>query len=333
MDNQKKNYLSILIGVLILILLGVIFYLLRKMDGLRSDIKELKRKDPIQIGDNTVKPVPTQVTPSTIETEIKDRGLPVKEIKEDANKSGSNLTGVTTIVIKTDGEVNSGGKSTRSEPAPVIIKEIPQDCKCPYVNTTEHKMIYERFGNEEVPFSEIGFTASSFPNPWSFKTFPRIYKVSTVIAEDENHKKTTYSNFQLEVEGKIFKLPIQDADLVYTDPPSVLRWNPRLFMNMNVGLGFPILSENPANVSLAWGPSVGMTMASYGKYKSSPDWYFGELCVGYDIQSASAFFGGYPFLYRISNHIPFTESLYLGPGINMDIKGNLSFLLGLGLGL
>jgi hypothetical protein len=302
------------------------------MDGLRSDIKELKRKDPIQIGDRTVKPIPSQVTPSTIENEIKDRGLPIKEIKEDAAKSGSNLTGVTTIVIKTDGEVNSGSKSTRSEPAPVI-REIPQECKCPYINTTEHRMIYERFGNEEVPFSEVGFTASAFPNPWSFKTLPRIYKVSTVIAEDENHKKTTYSNFQLEVEGKIFKLPIKDADLVYTDPPSVLRWNPRLFMNMNVGIGFPILTSNPANVNLAWGPSVGMTMASYGRYKSSPDWYFGELCVGYDIQSDNAFFGGYPFLYRISNHIPFTESLYLGPAVNFDIKGNLSLLVSLGLGL
>ncbi|NBW00024.1 MAG: hypothetical protein EBR67_11095, partial [Proteobacteria bacterium] len=204
MDDKTKNKVLIAIGLIFLILIGTIVFLASKLDDLKSEIKNLQNKNFEKLPDEVAKPSPTQGTIKTVEDEIKDRGLPVKDIKSDADKNGAAISGVTTIVVKTEGQTGNNASSTRTEPSSVIIREIPKDCKCPYIASTEYKIFYERFGQEYVPFGEIGFTAAASPNPWSYQIFPRDYSVTTVIAEDENHKKTTYSSFQLRVEGQTF---------------------------------------------------------------------------------------------------------------------------------
>jgi hypothetical protein len=145
------------------------------------------------------------------------------------------------------------------------------------------------------------------------------------MAEDENHHNTIYTTFNVEVDGSTYKLPIQDSKYFHTKPPSHWSWNPRLMLGVSAGLRY--------SSSFTWGPSLGMSVGSYGQYKESPDWYFGVISFGYDPVSEKPSVAVDPAIYKISNYIPFTQSLYAGPEIGIDSQAHLLIMGGIRLGL
>jgi len=331
-----SNYIIASLLLALLILSGIVFYQNKKIVTLNSSINTNTKTD---LGGGVVKSGSNLTDTGTLIQHGKELGLPIDVIKKDASNSGSTITTINDSTSNSKGQNDTNVPSTRVVPLPntapltTPLNSVPDgSCSpvnCPnpdpfgYSKNIQYLSINEEFGNLKVPFGEVGFNSSQ-SKPWSIDIKPREYESVTVIAEDENFKKSAYSSFSVNVDGKKYQLPISSSKLEFTYPVSHLSWNPRFMMGISLGVSLP--------VGLSWGPSLGITAASYGKYLSSPDWYFGILAFGYEIEKSNPFIQISPFAYKISNFIPFTQSLYAGPDIGVDIQGRLLLSAGFKLG-
>jgi hypothetical protein len=318
--------LSLLLAILLLS--GVVFYQKKKIVDLTSQINS---KDKTDLGGGVTKSGSSPTDTGTIIQHGKDDGVPIDVIKKDADNSGSKITGINDTKTDSKGQNTTNLPSTRVTPIPEPFTppKPPEPVACPntdpfgYSHNIQYLSVQEDFGTQKVPFGEVGFN-STVSKPWSVNVHPRTYHSVVVLAEDENFKKSAYSTFSVETDGTRYVLPISSSKLEFSYPVSHLSWNPRLMMGLSLGASFPL--------GIEWGPSIGITAASYGKYLASPDWYFGALSFGYEVEKANPTIQISPFLYRISNFIPFTQSLYLGPEIGMDLQGRLLVSAGFKLG-
>jgi len=328
MESTTKKYL-VFISV-ILLLIGVIVFLQNKINKLKYTIVDQKSQKTLD--DGVVKSGNTKVEPGAIVDAGKNAGIPIDGIKTDADANGEKVTGINTTNSNSSGDKKVNLSSSRTEPRkdihPTIIEEPPHsapiDCsklvKCPdnpdkygYFINKQILNIHEPFNNLNLPFGDMGFSAWQ-EKPWSYTIFPRNYESTIVITENEYGKKSAYARFSVKVNEKSYDIPISKSQLIYSDLPSTWNLNPRIMAGMSVGVGIPL--------SFVWGPSLGVTIGSYGRYISSPDWFFGIISVGYEINQRNIFLSVDPVLYKISNHIPFTNNLYIGPTLGIDMSGN-----------
>src|SRR5690606_6144608 len=61
-----------------------------------------------------------------------------------------------------------------------------------------------------VPIGKAGFSAWK-EKPWSVELLPRKYGSTTVLGQDEGGRHYAYSKFTIEVDGKMYEVPIDDA--------------------------------------------------------------------------------------------------------------------------
>ena len=327
---MKKFTASLLI--LIVILVGYIAHQNRKIKELQTKIDSGPngQKD---LGNGVTKSGSKDGTQKDVINTAQSAGVDTKPIIDDTKKSGSQIIGVQVNETSSQGSKKTGIKSSGSEPLPnndngtkVAVNNgcEPNPDKHGYLKREERHDITEKFGQLSVPVGSVWFNAT-LQNPWSEEIKPRKYKHVTVLAEDEDHRKTVYSTFMIEVDGKQYKLPIESSQFTQTKPPMRFRWNPRL--NLGVGAGINIPTAFESNVSL------GISIGSYGQFRSSPDWYFGIVSAGYGIKSESFLIGVSPFAYKMSKYIPFTESIYISPDVNIGTNGKISILASIRLGL
>lgn len=325
-----KKLTAVLIFI-ILSLIGVIIYQRQKIKDLGTIISGPNGQT--DIGDGTTKSGSTLTDSKGIEDALNNSGVSVNPITNDISKSGGSITAVNNVSAISVGTHATGISSTKVEKIPVnegsvvnVDNEKIRKTVDPfgYLTSIQHLKLSEKFKNLDVPVGEVSFNGS-VGTPWSVDIAAKKYNVVTIIAEDENRKPSVYTNLSIEIEGNQYKIPIDMAQLLYKEPPRFFRWSPRLMIGTSAGLS--------TQADSVWGPNLGMSIASYGAYKSSPDWYFAVFQIGYSIPNDYGFIGLSPFLWKASKVIPFTESIYIGPDISFGFNGSILITGGIKVGL
>jgi hypothetical protein len=338
-SSRRDTLILLGLGVIILLLIGLSIYQRRQILELREAINRGGGQD---LGGGVIKGKAEKVDSGSILQGPEDSGVPTGPIKTDMDASDSKPTAVVKTTAVSEGVKESDLPSSKIRPRPSskpdepvitfppVIPSIPlcPSCNNPdvngYFNFSQFLTLNEKFGSVKVPFGEVEFRAWE-AKPWSLEIYPRTYEIYTIIAEDSGKNKSSYSSLTIRTNDEKFQVPITSSTIRYTEPESSWEWNPRLMLGVSTGVSIPI--------SYSWGPSLGITMGSYGQYKSSPNWYFGEISIGYEVQKQTPFLSLAPALYKISNHIPFTESLYIGPSVGIDIENNVLITAGFKLGI
>lgn len=336
MPSHYKKYL--IFSLIIVILIGFIVFQRKTISKLQHTVDDFSKSKPIDNG--VVRSGSKEVPPGEVVDSGSAAGLPMGPIKDDADRNGNSITGINTSSSTSDGTKEDELPSSRTKPRngnpsnshnggekPNTESPGPVDCsklvKCPenpdkfdYLNRQQFISLHESFKDNKILLGEVGFSAWK-PNPWSVEIYPRVYESSIVIAESPEGKKSAYSKFSIFVNGKSHEIPIEKSQLIFSETPSSFAWNPRLMAGLSMGASIPL--------DFTVSPSIGLSIGSYGQFLKSPDWFFGVISVGYEINQKTLAFSLDPVLYRISNVIPFTNNLYLGPTVGIDLEGR--FLL------
>jgi hypothetical protein len=159
--------------------------------------------------------------------------------------------------------------------------------------------------------AKVGRVSYSYKekSPWSYELFPRQLKVSSLLLEDENGQKSLTSRLTVSIQGNDHVLDLSDSTLKVSPEIDVWRYSPKL----SLGLGISVL--DPSRQSL----NVGLSFLSYG-IRTNPQWLLGTLGVGAN-SSGEWQVSFDPVSYRLSKHLPFTDSLYIGPSVSVGPAG------------
>lgn len=286
-----------------------------------SNIKDNQNSGQKDIGDGVTRSSIEVV--DSLDKQLKD--VPIEVIKDDVKQTGSEVIGINKTDFTSVKKKETDIESTRTEPR-VDQAEKPKLITDGFghLNNTRILSLSETIGNQIIPFGEVGFSAWK-KKPWSQDILERRYESTTVIAEDKHRRKTVYTTFNIEVNNTKYQIQIQNAKFTQVLPKSSFSWSPRILIGISPGISFP--------AKFAWGPTIGVSIGSYGQYQSYPDWYIGILSLGYEAINQRLSFFVSPVSYRISKHIPLTENLFIGPEVGIDTSANVIILGGFKLGL
>ena len=90
-------------------------------------------------------------------------------------------------------------------------------------------------------------------------------------------------------------------------------------MGISAGLALP-----PHNFDVV--PSLAVAFMSYGESKTTPDWTFLDVGIGYAVVNSRLALLLTPVSYNIGQHFPLMKNLYLGPTLGFDTSSNFYFL-------
>jgi len=311
--------ISIIIG-----LLGLIVYRQIEIANRQSAIETqiVAQKELI---DGIVRSQSQYATKADIEKFAQDNGINLKAIKDDLSKLNASLTSVNTSVVvskgQTGGELPStdhGDKNPNPPPPP------PSGCPdCDpngYMRVSQTLQLNEDFGTIKVPIGKVNFSAWD-KNPWSVNIPSREYHLSTVSGMDDKQRHYFYNKVSVRIDGKDYSLPIASSETKEIYPTAKFSWwNPRLQLYGDIGVGI-----STAPVKGAVTPGIGMSIMSYGRYKTTPDLTVLQLGVGYDTASQKVMFGIAPINFNLAGLFPgnIVRNTYIGPSLQVNTSGNL----------
>lgn len=284
--------------------------------------------------DGIVRSQSSWATKSDMEQFAKDNKINLEVIQKDLDKLHADVAAVNVILTSSDGQIGNNIPSTGtggSNPKPPTNK-CPDGTPCPnsdpygYQLKTQLLSLNEKFGNLSVPIGSVGFSVWQAA-PWSIDIKPRDYNVSTVVGHDENERLYFYNKFSVTVDGKAYDLPIKTATTEQVYPTAKWSfWNPRLYLGVSGGV-------NVSPVRGEFTPSLGVSVISYGKYKTQPTFTFLEVGAGYGTVSGKPQLVVTPVTYNVGEHIPLTKNIYVGPSIGVGTDGGVSFMGSIRVGL
>lgn len=324
MEWDWKTKTGIVAAVLLLVTL-LAFVIKVQHDTIeRLKYIETSVVDSKRIGEDIVRSQSSYVTKKDLERAIKDHGIDLKAIKKDLNVLGADLKGLNTITVVTPGYNGNNIPSTGTgdpNPDPPEPNEPVLD-KYGYFAAAQKLRLTEPFGDgKAVPFGEVGFSAWQ-EKPWDLEILPRAYRSETVLGQGREGRHYAYSTFQIEVDGKTYKVPIAEAHFKEEYPSPAFSFNPRLYLGVDGGA----IANPPAHAELT--PSLGISLFSYGKTLVSPDWSFLYLGFGYATQHQAPALVVAPANYNVAKPIPFMDNFHLGPSVSVDVDGNIGLYIG-----
>ncbi len=289
-----------------------------------------------EIGDGIVRSMSQYASAKDIESIIKKNGVNLDKINKDLENIDSKIDSINITVSRSSG-YSSGNQS--SSGSSVITTDPPTetitDCKgnvvtCisdpnNYFGTVQYYNISEHFSDKEVPFGQVGFSASK-DKPWEIKVLPRDYKFYTVSSVDEDKRVVNYNKLVLKVGDKDYTLPIASATTTQVFPEPKFRFfSPRLFLGLDGGV------DN--NYKFEAAPLLSLGIMNYGKFNSTPDFSILQLGFAFDPKDRVSYFSITPFAYNIGKHLPFIENTYLGPSFYLSPSQNFAIMAGIRVGL
>lgn len=277
------------------------------------------------IGKGIIREQSSYVTKNDLETIIKSQGMDLAAIKNDLNKLGASVSGISTVKVVTKGYSGENISSSSSTPRENYSANSSTE-DFGYNKSTQWLNISEPIGKESVPFGKVGFSAWK-ARPWSENITPRTYSSITVLGKNEEGRTYAYTKFEIEADGKKYTIPISEAKISEEVPKSSFRFSPRLYMGVNFGA----IANPPMRFELM--PDLGLSLFSYGKNKLDVDWTFLTLGIGYETQTKGIAFSLSPINYNVANHLPFVDNLLLGPTVSLDPHGNFGMYIGIKVGL
>jgi hypothetical protein len=269
------------------------------------------------------------------------QNLNLQAIQDNLAKLGAQVGSITVTTVDSTGQTQTNlpstgtGPDNPNPPTPVTVN-CPSGgtVTCPttidpygYQQKEQTLTLNEDLGTLKVPIGTVGFSAFQAA-PWNINVLPRVYTVDTVVGVDQNQKETIYSKVNISVGGQTYTAPIQASTTKQELPTATFSWwNPRLLMGLDGGI-------NITRFGGEFTPSINLGIASYGQFKSTPDWSILEVGVGYETVSRNVQFSVTPVAYNFGKNFfsPLANNTYLGPVVSVNTIGNIGVGLGLRIG-
>jgi hypothetical protein len=337
MEDWKWKAGIAAIVVLVIIVLAFIIYqqneIIQRQKYAEQSVVEMR-----MLRDDIVRHQSSYATKDDVEQIIKDAGVDLVVIKDDLKKLGGHIQAVSTLVSSTPGYYGTGLPSTvivpGPAPEPIIVEcQDGKQVECPnpdaygYLNKFVMIEIDEPFSNgKQVPIGSAGFRAWE-DNPWTVEVLPRKYQATTVLSQNDAGRHFAHSQLSIEVDGKRYQVPIDDAKLVEVLPTKRLRFAPRLYLGVDGG----VIANPPTHADVI--PNLQMSFLSYGHTKIDPSWTFLNAGVGYEAETKGVAILFSPANYNVGKPLPFVENLHVGPSLSIDPAANFGILLGMRVGL
>lgn len=261
-------------------------------------------------------------TKEDIEDLAKKAKVDLTPIIEDLADLKAEIKGMSLATASSTGYTHHNVPSDNTTPGGAGPYEI--ECSdgikpCPdpygYLTNAQIKDIHEKFANLQVPLGQIEFRAWE-ENPWSVDMYQRDYNVTTVIGQDDDGRHYVYSKLSIDAQGKSYNIPIEQAEFIEKYPESKLRFNPQLYLGVDVGSQI----SNPGPEIM---PNLSLSFLAYGRTKAESDWTFLDLGIGYAAQAEEANLVLSPLNYNIGNILPLVSDLHVGPTIGLSTSGNI----------
>jgi hypothetical protein len=252
-------------------------------------------------------------------------------------KLDAEIEGISVVLSTTPGRSVSDLGSTSSTPRenppdrPTVTCPDGQSVECPnqdefgHLGATRRLRLQEPFSDRSVPWGEVGFSAWK-KKPWELTVLPRKYRVVNVLSTNEEGRHFIHSKMTIETDGEEYAVPIE-SKFVEKLPESSFRFSPRFYLGVDGG----VKANPPAHAELI--PNLQLSLFSYGRTRTDPDWTFLGVGVGYEAVAEGLAVVLSPVNYNIAHHLPFVENLHVGPMVALDPASNFSVLLGVRVGL
>src|SRR3990167_1701729 len=294
-----------------------------------------------QLRDDIVRAQAQQLSKKDLEDFAKKSNIDLEPIREDLSKLDAHIKGISSILVSTPGFAGTNIPSTSTVSRrdggvdrPAVIPcpnggtvECPNPDPFGYQTNSQVLVLNEQFdGKTKLPFGDVQFNAWR-QNPWELNIYPRRYSVTTVLGEDDEGRHYTYHKFTITSNGTTVPVKITDAKFVEEKPESKFRFNPRLYMSVDLGT-----HVHPAPLAEVL-PNLQVSLFSYGKTKLGPSWTFAGVGLGYASQSNELGVVVSPVNYNVAQHLPLVENLHVGPSVMVNTSGGFAILGGLRVGL
>lgn len=330
LENIKKyiNYETITIASLLTLIVGIGIVAKNQID--LKEQQDLIQKTIIpfkELKDEIARSQSQLVTTDQLNKALKSN-INIDDIKKDIASLNSKIEAGNFVKVISTGYTDTKGSDhviPNQNPNPPSTDTLKDEYGY-FVNEQEIDVL-EHFPNKPVPIGSISFSAWK-KDPWKLTIPNRQYKTTTVIAEDEDGRKTTYNKFIIVSDNQSYDIQIAEANLLQQLPEDHFSyWNPRLMMGINTGIN---ISQLNGNIS----PSLDFSMMSYGKTKYQPTWSFIQVGIGYDGISKSPEIIFTPATYNVGRLLnPLLQNIHLGPSVSVNTKGNISALFSMKVAL
>lgn len=341
---MKDLKLKIALGVAIaLLLVAAVFIIKGQFDAakerarLQQDVVEMK-----ELQDGVVRSQSKYVTKEDFDKFAKGMDIDLDNIQDDLDEFDADLKLLSKTIATSQGFRASGLGSSGVKPRPEDpnnpVPTCPDGSTCdPYGYLTNSQLLslHEPFNKDlNVPLGDVTFEAWK-EKPWSVNILPREYKLHTVLGQDEDGRHYVYNRFQIGVDGKTYNVPIDQSEVVERLPEAQFRFDPHINLGVTVGPSIATGNLNPdePKVRAEVIPALDVSLFSYGETKTSPEWKFLGLGIGYETQNVNMGILLNPVDYNVGKHIPMMNNLYLGPQVGVDLSGNVFVGGGLRVGL
>lgn len=327
------NKILIALGALLVaILLGVIIYLQYEMKtqqaALQSQISQQQ-----QLLDGITKSSSQWATKGDLDNFIQQTGTNLQTIQNSVSQLNATIVAANNIQANSKQQQANNLPSTSTGPTNPTAGNSTNLDPFGYQKAQQNLDLDEDFVSSDtaapavkVPFGSVGFSAWQ-QNPWSVKISNRNYSVTNVVATDENQQMSVYNKFSITVDGKSYDVPISTAKTVQQLPTPVWSWwNPRL--NLGIAAGVDV---NPVQGEFT--PNVGVSVMSYGQYKTQPDLTVLGVGAGYGVISKRPQLVVTPITFNLGKVVPLIHNTYIGPSAVVGTDGNVGAELGIQVGL
>lgn len=335
--DTKTKVISVAVALVVIALVAAIvwqYYIIKSQQDLQAQqLVEMK-----QLKDGIIRSESKYVSKEDLEQFAQISDINLDPIRDDLDDLNANLKGINNLLVSTPGYVGTGLASNSTSPRPVPISgtvTVPctgNEAICPnldtfgYLNNSQTLSLSEPFsGGASVPWGKTEFKAWE-EKPWNLTVYPRTYSVTTVLGEDENGRHYTYNKFYITSNGETYTVPINSSKFVEEAPEAEFRFNPRLYLGVDVGSH---IQTPQAEVT----PNIGIALFSYGSTKLKPDFTFVHAGVGFNTQTETPAIMLTPVTYNLGEPLPLVENLQVGPSVSVDTDKSISVMLGVKVGL
>jgi len=324
MNWKEKVGVGTGIAAVIASLLCVIKCQNDQMDKLQTIEKSVVAQK--QLSDDIIRAQSYYIQKKDLEVFAKKSDIDLKPIQEDLKKLGAKIEGISTVQVISSGYSGTNLPSTTTTPNdnPTPIDPTNPD-PFEYNAKRQELALTEPFADKAVPFGSVGFSAWK-DKPWDLEIDKREYGVVNVLGQDEEGRHYVYNKFSITVDGKKYDLKVNEAKFVEQYPKAKFRWDPRLYAGADVGAYF-------TEPSVAFTPSLELSLLSFGRTRPDPNWTFLGLGGGYEAVQDRFVFVVSPVNYNIGHPLPLVNNVFLGPTVSTSLKGDVAVMLGVRFGL
>lgn len=320
---MKLSTKILIIAGAILALAAFTFIIIKQIEissqqtALQGQIVEQK-----QLVDGIMRAQSSYASKDDVDKIIQSNNINLKAIQDDLDKLHSEIFAINITTADSNPQQGNNLPTTNTGPVnphPVQTPTCKDGSQCPnpdaygYLTKEQDLSLNEDFGSSKIPFGSIGFSAWQ-QNPWNINISPREYKISNVIAQDENQKVTVYNKFTVKVNDKEYTVPIQTAQTTQVLPTAKFSWwNPKVFLTAG---GSVNTTGTPSYGDFNIGATFGFM--SWGKFKTNPTLSIMQAGIGYNVVDKQPAIIINPVNFNLGTVIPIISNTYIGPSIQMD---------------